>query len=106
MLRGIRTDQELDPSLLLRDTRTMGQRFVDFIKNPTSVSILLFSSSGAVIFYPICSIYLLFVAVCLFFITFSNKAVLPFRLPQTSGKKDFNDIYSTNHFNIRNRRHC
>lgn len=41
MQRGIRGDQELDPSMLLRDTRTMGQRILDFFKNPANVAMIL-----------------------------------------------------------------
>lgn len=92
MMRGVRTDQELDPSLLLRDTRTVSQRIGDFLKDPTSVAILLASCGLAVFFYPICAIYLLFFASLLFAYTYSKKSVLPFRLPQTSLAKDHNDL--------------
>jgi intracellular multiplication protein IcmO len=92
MLRGIRTDQELDPSLLLRDTRTMGQRILDFLQNPTSMSLLLAFCGGAVIFYPISSIYLVIVGGLLFLYTNSKKSTLPFRMPQTCQKKDYNDV--------------
>ena len=92
MMRGVRTDQELDPSLLLRDTRTISKRIKDFLKDPTGVSILLFSSSAGAFLYPVCAIYLLFFMSLIFLYTLKNKSVLPFRLPQTAHAKDFNDL--------------
>ena len=92
MMRGIRTDQELDPSLLLRDTRTISMRVKDFLQDPTGVAIILFSSSGVAYIYPAFSIFLLFFMVLLFAYTFRKKSVLPFRLPQTAHTKDNNDL--------------
>ena len=41
MMRGIDSRNEIDPSLLLRDTRTIGQRLGDLFADPTNVSIIL-----------------------------------------------------------------
>ena len=41
MLRGLSQRQEVDPGLLLRDTRTMGQRIHDFFQSPTYVAVIL-----------------------------------------------------------------
>lgn len=92
MMRGIRTDQELDPSLLLRDTRTLGQKFGSFMKDPTAVTIMLISCALGQFLYPAVSFYIFIVASLLFVYTFKHKRVLPFRLPQTSCTKDHNDL--------------
>lgn len=92
MLRGIRTDQELDPSLLLRDTRTLGQKMGDALKDPTIVALILFCSGAAVFVYPVCAFYVLIFGVLLFLYARNKKSVLPFRLPQTAKAKDFNDL--------------
>ena len=36
--RGLESYQEQDPSLLIRDTRTLGQRIVDFLTEPLNVA--------------------------------------------------------------------
>lgn len=92
MQRGIRTDQELDPSLLLRDTRTLGQRIHDFFTNPTNVSIILVCVPVAIYFYPEAAIYIFLVCVCFFIYAIVQKQVLPFRLPRVAKCKDFNDL--------------
>lgn len=92
MMRGIRTDQELDPSLLLRDTRTLGQRLGEFFRDPTGVAVILFSCALIQFIYPATSLIMLIVMSLLFMYTFTHKRVLPFRLPQTSQAKDHNDL--------------
>ena len=39
--RGLESYQEQDTSLLIRDTRTLGQRVADFLSDPLRVSISL-----------------------------------------------------------------
>lgn len=92
MLRGIRNDQELDPSLLLRDTRTLGQKIADFFQNPTNVSIILFSLACCGFIYPVSAIYTLLFGLISFAYAASKKRTLPFRLPQSAHTKDFNDL--------------
>ena len=92
MMRGIRTDQELDPSLLLRDTRTLGQRLGEFFRDPTGVSIVIFSCALIQFIYPAASLVIFIIMLLLFMYTFTHKRVLPFRLPQTSEAKDHNDL--------------
>ena len=43
MMRGIDSRHELDPTLLLRDTRSFTQRLADFFADPTNIAIVLFS---------------------------------------------------------------
>lgn len=92
MMRGVRTDQELDPSLLLRDTRTLGQKFAASMKDPTVVTILLVAIALGQFLYPALALIIFIPAFLLFLYTFKHKRVLPFRLPQTAGIKDHNDL--------------
>lgn len=46
MMRGIESRHELDPTLLLRDTRTLTQRLADFFADPTNIAIVLFTLSA------------------------------------------------------------
>ncbi len=92
MQRGLRGDQELDPSLLLRDTRTLGQRVTDFFKDPSNVAIMLCSLSFLSFYYPETAFYVLFLGFGVFLYAFLQKQILPFRLPQTAKVKDYNDL--------------
>ena len=48
MMRGIDSRHEIDPTLLLRDTRTIGQRLSDFFSDPTNVSIVLITFAAVI----------------------------------------------------------
>ena len=48
-MRGIDSRHEIDPTLLLRDTRTLGQRLGDFFSDPTNISIVFIAL--AAVFY-------------------------------------------------------
>ena len=52
MLRGIEQRNELDPSLLLRDTRTTGQRAFAFFKEPANVAVGLTCAGLTAFLYP------------------------------------------------------
>ena len=51
-LRGLEEQHELSPQLLLRDTRTLGMKIVDFFKDPVNSAILMVSFAIAVFFFP------------------------------------------------------
>ena len=88
--RGLDQDQEQNYKRLIRDTRTLGQRFADFFKNSEAVSVTIVVLAGASFFLPAaCDIFLL-LGIGAFFITRTHKAILPFRLPKRSGQKDYN----------------
>lgn len=91
-MRGIESRHEVEPTQLLRDTRTMGKRLVDFFADPTNVSIVLISL--AAIGYYLCEIssLVLLIGPCCFLYTYCRKQKLPFRLPQIAHVKDYNDL--------------
>ena len=92
MMRGIDSRNEIDPTMLLRDTRTLGQRFGHFIADPTNVSIILVSLAGGSYYLPEATLITLILGSVVFFYAFTRKQMLPFRLPQIAHVKDFNDL--------------
>lgn len=92
--RGLDQDQEQTSSMLIRDTRTMGQRIVDFFKNPNAVSLVMVLSGVAVFFLPHITDLLLVGGVLIFWIAKSQRFILPFRLPKMANCKDYNNIAS------------
>lgn len=92
MMRGIDSRHEIDPTMLLRDTRTMGQRMGDFFSSPTNIAILLLGLAGASFYISEMTLVLFIFGVFSFFYCLTQKQVLPFRLPKIARVKDFNDI--------------
>lgn len=88
--RGLDQAQEQTSAALIRDTRTMGQKFVDFLKNPTSVSVVIFSFALGAIFVPQLSDFCLLLGVLLFFTSKGQRYTLPFRMPKRAHCKDYN----------------
>lgn len=91
-MRGIQKRNELDPSQLLRDTRTVGQRISDFLNVPLNVAMVIFCSIPVVFLYPETILLVFFMVLFLFVFGMTRKQKLPFRLPQVSGVKDYNDL--------------
>lgn len=91
-MRGIDTKNELDPSLLLRDTRSFGQRIGDFLTDPSNVSIILFSLAAMAYYFSEVATLIMVTGFFLFLFTYSKKQKLPFRLPQIAKVKDYNDL--------------
>lgn len=92
MLRGLESKDELDPSLLLRDTRTMGQRLVDFFKNPTYTAVVLVCVAASGFFFPGIADFLGIVGLGCFVFSYSRRTTLPFRMPKRAGIYDYNDF--------------
>ncbi|MFA6302723.1 MAG: TraM recognition domain-containing protein [Legionella sp.] len=92
MMRGIDSRQELDPTLLLRDTRTLSQRLGDFFSDPTNISIVLIALAAVSYYFSEAASLLLLMGFGFFFYSFSKKQKLPFRLPMIAKVKDFNDL--------------
>jgi len=92
MMRGIDTRNEIDPSMLLRDTRTMGQRIADFFTDPTNISIVLFSLAGIAYYVSEIATLMLLVGIPAFLYSYTRKQKLPFRLPKIARVKDYNDL--------------
>lgn len=92
MLRGIEQRNELDPQMLLRDTRTLGQRTSAFMRNPVNVSCSLSVVGFTAFFYPQISDICLVVGLLGFSWAFTREQTLPFRIPKIAKVKDYNDL--------------
>lgn len=92
MMRGIDSRHELDPTMLLRDTRSMTQRLADFFADPTNISILLFTLAAIAYYFSEAATMLMIVGSVFFLYSYTRKQKLPFRLPQIARVKDYNDL--------------
>ena len=91
-MRGIDSRHEIDPEMLLRDTRSLGQRAADFFSNPVvSALVLTILSIGSYYLWPAVDFLFLFGCIC-FVYSITRKQILPFRLPKTAQIKDHNDL--------------
>lgn len=91
VVRGIEKHQEHAATLVARDTRPLGMRFADFLCNPTANLTLYFAALSSIWIFPFVAdvVFLISALICLFVI--SRKFTLPFKLPETSKLKDYND---------------
>lgn len=90
-LRGLEEQHELSPALLLRDTRTLGMKFVDFFKDPTNCAIVMFAFAVAVYMFPGLCEFIALIGIFTFIYAYTRTSTLPFRMPQRSKAKDYND---------------
>lgn len=90
--RGLDKRQEQNPQQLIRDTRTFGQRVGDFFRNSMAVAVLLFMLAVSVFLLPAATDLIFVTSVVIFLIAITRKTTLPFRLPRSSGRTDYNDI--------------
>lgn len=91
-MRGIDSRNEIDPTMLLRDTRTLGQRMGDFFADPTNISIVLVSLAAVSYYLSEVSSLVFLLGFFFFLYSFSRKQKLPFRLPKIAHVKDYNDL--------------
>ncbi|EDP46725.1 TraM recognition domain-containing protein [Rickettsiella grylli] len=90
--RGLEQKHEQDPRRLLRDTRILSQRFVDFFKNPQAVTILLIGFAAGAFFIPAMADIIFLLGIFSFFYAYTRKTSLPFRMPQRAHQLDYNDL--------------
>jgi len=92
MRRGVEAHQEMDPTLLLRDTRTLSRRIKDFFADSTNVTVLI--CAVAIVSYAVPEIALLglVIGVLAYWYALTRKQILPFRMPMVAHVKDYNDL--------------
>lgn len=91
-MRGIEARHEIDPSLLLRDTRTLGQRIADAFSNTINVFIMLLCAAALAFYASVTALLMLIFGISVFTYCFTRKHKLPFRMPQVARVKDYNDL--------------
>lgn len=92
MMRGIDSRHEIDPSMLLRDTRTLGKRFIDGLSDTLNMTVILMMLAATAFYSGKLSTLAFLMGLPLFFWNYSQKRKLPFRLPQVTKVKDYNDL--------------
>lgn len=90
-IRGLEEQHELQPHLLLRDTRTLGMKVVDFFKDPTNSLCLMIGFAGFAYFAAPFTEFVTLIGICCFLYAYTRKSILPFRMPQRSNALDYND---------------
>lgn len=91
LLRGLEEKQEQKSQKLLRDTRTLGQRFGDFLANPLYAASVLATLGVMTFFFSMLAEVLAILGVILFVVSVVRKTTLPFRMPLRSDALDYND---------------
>lgn len=90
-LRGLEEQHELSPQLLLRDTRTLGMKIVDFFKDPINSAILMFTlAATAFLLSPLTEVVTV-IGLLIFLYAYTRRSTLPFRMPLRSKAPDYND---------------
>jgi len=90
--RGLDEQHELPPALLLRDTRTIGMKIVDFFKDPVKGATLLIVFAITAFLFPAVTELFGVTSFCIFIYAYTRQFRLPFRMPQRSKTKDYNDL--------------
>lgn len=92
ILRGLESKHEQDPGLLIRDTRTLGQRVRDFFQEPRNAAIVMITSMVACFFFSAFADFILLFMLLVFAYSYTRHNTLPFRMPKRSKALDYNDI--------------
>lgn len=92
MIRGVYAKSEIDPNLLLRDTRSLGERLMGFFASPTNVAVVLLSCAAGIYFVSQAAVIFFILMIVMFVYAITREHKLPFRLPQVSKVKDYNDL--------------
>lgn len=90
-MRGLEGRQEVNPSLLLRDTRPLLQKFMDTFTDPFNVAVILVTLGGGSFVLPVLSDLFFLIGIIIFAISLTRKHMLPFRMPKVANVKDYND---------------
>lgn len=94
MRRGLERFEEQDPSMLIRDTRTMGMRIGDFFKEPRNAGHVILFSVGAAFLMAGYSDIVLIIFGLIFLYSIGKHSTLPFRIPEVAHMLDYNDFKS------------
>lgn len=90
-LRGLERRHEQQGQEIIRDTRTLIQRFGDAFKNPTACALTLICVGVFIIVLPGLGDFALLFSLLIFIVCVTQGTKLPFRMPKSSGRLDYND---------------
>lgn len=90
--RGLEAKHEHAAKLIARDTRPIGTRVAEFLSDPYANLSIYVSSAIIAYLCPQIIDIILIINLLLFIFIKTRQFTLPFKLPQSSKKKDFNDL--------------
>ncbi len=90
-IRGIEERHERSARQMARDTRPLGERFIDFLSNPLHLLLILGANVITAVMFNSFADLLLLVNLGLFIFIKSRKLTLPFKMPLISKVPDYND---------------
>ena len=90
--RGLEKRHEQQGQEIIRDTRTLAQRILDAIRNPLANALILLFVGGLIIVFPAFVDLGLLFAFTVFSICILQDSKLPFRMPKSSKRPDYNDL--------------
>lgn len=88
VIRGIGSEREIDPTMLVRDHRNLKQKFSDSMADPTGFATIMGVFFGVFIIFPQFGELLSLVGIWLLHYAYKKEFRLPFRIPKTSGLTD------------------
>lgn len=91
MFRGVDPKHEQDPSKLLRDTRTLGEKIYDFFQEPRNIMIMMIVGAFSLVFFAAIADLIFIIMLGIFIYSMTRKPTLPFRMPRRSNAWDYND---------------
>ena len=91
-MRGLESGQEQKTSALIRDTRSMGQKFSEAFNKPHAVAVIISVTMIAALVLPAIADLLIFVNLCFILYAATRKPRLPFRMPKVSGLTDHGNL--------------
>lgn len=87
-VRGVRAGEEIKPSMMKRDHRTMKQKFSDSMGDPNGFMYIMGMYFALLIIMPQLGEILFFLGAWLIYFASKKEFRLPFRIPQSSGLMD------------------
>lgn len=94
--RGLDSHQEQNYKNIIRDTRTITRRIMDFWRTPKGAAATLIMCGVMIYFLSYLSEFIFLGGLSIFFYSICQKNQLPFRMPLVSGAKDHNDLHPKN----------
>ena len=76
----------------MRDTRTLSERIAQFYRKPSNSAMVMVCIAVFIFNYSVLGLVAFLLAMYIYFYAVRQKQKLPFRLPQISHLKDFNDL--------------
>lgn len=91
-IRGLESKHEQRGQQTLRDTRSLGERYFDFLRNSQATALSLVCLAFASLLIPGIVDLLLIYGIFIFCVCAFQKSRLPFRMPLRSKMPDYNDL--------------